>query len=379
MVGEGSGPEMARVPHWTPSFDGEREMAKTMRAAVFERPEKIQVREVPVPSIGDDEVLIEVKYTGICGTDWSIYTGKYSADKLPLVAGHEFSGTVAELGRNARGLSVGDPVTADINMSCGHCFFCKQGQKLMCPEFHQLGIHVDGSFAEYVKAPWGQVHRLPKSLGMLEGAFVEPVSCIVHAAKAMEAEIGSSVAILGAKLGALHAALAHLRACAPVIVVGHNKKRLAIAKRMGADYVIDASEVADPVKAVKELTGGRGADYVIESVGTVATYEQAFAMVRDGGSVSAFGITGPEEAMSLKPFDLVLHEKTVSSSCAGVGNDWPDAITLLEHGRIDPRPMFSLVVPLEELESALHELRTNPELFKVFVSPDATRREVLAG
>jgi threonine dehydrogenase-like Zn-dependent dehydrogenase len=331
---------------------------------------------VPVPEIGDDEVLVRVKLTGICGTDWSIYTGKYSADRLPLVAGHEFSGQVEQLGRNARGLKVGDRVTADINMSCGHCFYCKRGQKLLCPEFLQLGIHVNGTYAEYVKAPWGQVHKVPDKLGFMEAAFIEPVSCTIHSAKAMNAELGSSVAVIGCGLGILHGALARLRGCAPVIVVGTNAKRLEIARKMGADHVVDPRKT-DPVAEVKRLTGGRGADYVLESVGTVATYEQAFRMVRPGGQVSAFGITGDQETMALSPFDLVLHEKKVTASCAGVGTDWTDAMTLIEHGRIDPRPMFSMVIPLQDLEWGLNELRTNKDLIKVFVSPDATRRETL--
>ncbi len=352
-------------------------MATTMKAAVFEKPEKITIKQVPVPEIGADEVLIRVKLTGICGTDWSIYTGKYSADRLPMVAGHEFCGEIAELGRNAKGLKVGDRVTADINMSCGHCFYCKQGQKLLCPEFLQLGIHIDGTYAEYVKAPWGQVHTIPDKLSFMEAAFIEPVSCTVHSAKAMNAALGSSVAVIGCGLGILHGALARLRGCAPVIVIGPNKKRLEIAKKMGADHVIDTNQVKDPVAEVKKLTGGRGADYVLESVGTVATYEQAFQMVRPGGQVSAFGITGDQETMALAPFDLVLREKKVTASCAGVGTDWSDAITLIEHGRIDPKPMFSMVVPLEELESALHEIRRNKDLIKVFVSPDAKKREIL--
>ena len=162
-----------------------------------------------------------------------------------------------------------------------------------------------------------------------------------------------------------------------MIVIGHNKRRLEIASRMGADHVVYTQEVSDPVAEVKRLTGGRGADYVVESVGTVATYEQAFRMVRPGGQVSAFGITGEDEAIALRPFDVVLREKKVTASCAGVGNDWSDAITLLEHGRIDPRPMFSMVVPLEELEAALKEIRSNSQLMKVFVSPDATKRQIL--
>ena len=352
-------------------------MARTMKAAVFEKPGVITVKQVPVPEIGDDEVLIRVKLTGICGTDWSIYTGKYSADRLPMIAGHEFCGEVEQVGRNARGLKAGDRVTADINMSCGHCFYCKQGQKLLCPEFLQLGIHIDGTYAELVKAPWSQVHKIPAKLSFTEAAFIEPVSCCVHSAKAMNAALGSSVAIIGCGLGILHGALARLRGCAPVIVTGTNKRRLEVARRMGADHAIYTGDGTDPVAEVRKLTGGRGADYVVESVGTVKTYEQAFQMVRPGGQVSAFGITGDQETVAVSPFDLVLREKKVTSSCAGVGNDWTDAITLIEHGRIDPKPMFSMIVPLGDLEWAIKELRSNKELIKVFVSPESSKRELL--
>jgi threonine dehydrogenase-like Zn-dependent dehydrogenase len=348
-----------------------------MRAAVMEKPKRLVIKEVPVPGIGDDEVLIQVKYTGICGTDWSIYTGKYSADKLPMIPGHEFSGVISQVGRNAKNLQEGDAVTADINMSCGHCFYCKRGNPLMCREFTQLGIHTDGTYAEYVKAPWELVHRLPKKLDFLKGAFVEPTSCVIHSAKAMQLPIGSSVAILGAGLGALHAALARLRGAAPIIVIGRNRKKLGIAEKLGADFTISIDEVNDVVSAVQELTDGRGADYVVEAVGTAATYEQAFRMVRPGGTVVAFGITGDQDTIAVRPFDLVLGEKKVVSSCAGVGNDWPDAIALLEHGHLDPSPLFSLAVPLEELESALKELRENKELTKVFVSPELKKRKIL--
>lgn len=348
-----------------------------MKAAVVEKPETISLREVEVPEINDDEVLIKVKYTGICGTDWSIYTGTYSADKLPLIPGHEFSGTIARVGRHARGLTEGDPVTADINMSCGSCFYCRKGLKLMCPEFTQLGIHTDGTYAEYVKAPWNQVHVLPEGIDFLKGAFIEPVSCVVHSAKALNVSIGSSVAIIGSGLGSLHAALSRFRGAAPVIVVGRSHRRLDLSRTMGADYTISIDQVEDPVQEVRKLTGGRGADYVIEAVGTARTYEQAFAMVRPGGTVGAFGITAPEDTITVRPFDLVLGEKNVAGSCAGVGNDWTDAVALLRYGRIDPSPLFSMVIPLEELEEALHELQRNRDLFKVFVSPESDTRKML--
>jgi L-iditol 2-dehydrogenase len=347
-----------------------------MKAAVFEAVKKIVVKEVPVPEIGPDEVLIKVKLTGICGTDWSIYNGWYSADKLPMIPGHEFSGVIAKVGKKANGLKEGDRITADINMSCGHCYYCIRGDQLLCNNFTQLGIHTDGTFAEYVKAKASLVHHLPDQLTFEEGAFIEPLSCCIHAAKAVNARVGGSMAIVGCGLVVLHARIAGLRACASGIVFGDNKKRLGIARQMGADYIIDINEVADPVAEVLKLTDGRGVDYAIEAVGTTKTYEQAFAMLRKGGTLSAFGITGEQDVMSIRPFEFVLGEKKITGSCAGIGDDWPDAITLLANGRIDPKPLFSMKVPLEDLEWALHELRRDPNLFKIFVSPEVSKREV---
>lgn len=352
-------------------------MANMMKAAVFEKVGVIKVKEVPVPEISENEVLIKVKNTGICGTDWSIYNGWYSADKLPMIPGHEFSGVIAKLGKNVTGLKEGDRVTADINMSCGTCFYCIRGDKLLCDNFSQLGIHTDGTFAEYVKAPAAQIHILPDNLSFEEGAFIEPVSCVIHAAKALGANLGSSIAIIGSGLGVLHTRMAFLRACAPIIIFGRNRKRLQIAKEMGADYAFHIDDVDDPVAEVMKLTGGRGADYVIEAVGTVKTYEQAFAMLRRGGILSAFGITGEQDTMNIRPFEFVLGEKKVTGSCAGVGSDWPDAMTLISTGRINPKPLFSLKIPLEDLEWALHELRKDKSLFKIFVSPEISEREVL--
>lgn len=351
---------------------------KKMKAAVVTKPYEMKITEVDVPSVKPDEVLIKVKATGICGTDISIYTGKYSSDKLPLIPGHEFSGIVAAVGENITEFAVGESVTADINMSCGTCYYCRKGQKLMCPEFNQLGIHINGSFAEYVAAPAEQVHKIPDGMPFEYAAFIEPLSCSIHAFKATDVTIGSSVAIIGAGgLGIMHTQVAKLRGAAPIILVSRNKKRNDIAMEMGAvDFVIDPTEV-DAVAEVKRLTDGRGADFVVESVGTTETYEQSFQMVRPGGAVAAFGITEGDATMPLNTFDLVLKELNVAGSCAGVGEDWSDAITLLQYGRILPDQVFSLKIPLEELEETLKQLMTDKGLFKVFVCPELTERVVL--
>lgn len=351
-------------------------MPKMMKAQIVKAPYEMEYTEVPVPEISDDEVLIKVKVCGICGSDTSIYTGKYAKDKLPLITGHEFWGEIAEVGKNAKGLKVGDRVAVDICITCGTCYFCRHGDGLLCETFTQLGIHTDGGFAEYVKAPWKNCYHLPDDMDDYTAAFVEPLTAVVHASQRMNAPIASSVAVIGCGLGLLHAQAAKARGCAPVIVIGTDadENRFKIAKEMGADYVINASQT-DPVEEVMKITGGIGVDNVIEAVGNPRTYEQAFKMLRRGGKLEAFGICAEDAAAQLEPYQFVLGEKKVSGSCAGIGNNWAEAITLLQYGVVKPQPMFSMAVPLSELETALEELKTNKDLTKVFVCPELTERK----
>jgi threonine dehydrogenase-like Zn-dependent dehydrogenase len=211
---------------------------------------------------------------------------------------------------------------------------------------------------------------LPDDMDDYTAAFVEPLTVVIHAAQRLDAPIASSCVVIGDRLGMLHAAMARLRGCAPVIVIGMSEPRLKTALDMGADYVIDIRKTPDVVTEVKRLTGGIGADNVIEAVGTPGTYEQAFEMLRRGGKLEAFGICAQGDKAAIEPYEFVLGEKKVSGSCAGIGNNWGEAITLLQYGRIDPSPMFSLAVPLGDLDWALHEVQKDLSLSKVFVVPD---------
>lgn len=324
-------------------------MKKTMRAQVVEAPFKMSLKEVPIPEINDNEVLIKVKYCGICGSDWNIYSGKFIAGELPIITGHEIFGVIEKAGANARGIQVGDRVAVDICTTCGTCYHCRRGENLLCSSFKQIGLSSDGGFAEYVKAPWENIYHIPDSVDDMSAAFVEPMTAALEGSKRMDAVISSSCVVIGCGLGIVHAAFAKLRGCAPVILVGDNEKKLQIAKDMGIDYTINIQEVKDPVEEVKKLTGGIGADYVIEAVGHHSTYEQAFKMLRRGGKLEAFGICAQDDLASIPPFEFVLEEKKISGSCAGIGNDWGDAIKLLEYKRFDPKPMISMIVPLEDL------------------------------
>jgi L-iditol 2-dehydrogenase len=350
-------------------------MEKTMRAQMIEAPNTMSLKHLPVPEINDEEVLIKVKMCGICGTDLKIYAGLYAADRLPLVSGHEFWGVVEKAGRNAKGIRVGDRVSADICLTCGTCYFCRRGEGLLCQSFTQLGIHTNGAFAEYVKAPWKNCYLIPQSVDDYSAAFIEPMTAVLEASKRMSCTMSSSVVIIGCGLGLLHAAMAKLRGAAPVIVIGDSKARLAIGRTMGvADFFVDINEVKDPVEEVRRITGGIGADFVLEAVGTPATYEQAFRMVRRGGVVEAFGVVPQGKTASFEPYEFVLGEKKVRGTCAGIGNDWAEVINLLAYKRIDPRPLFSQVIPLEELEEGIHELKRDKEIIKIFVSPEVDHR-----
>lgn len=351
---------------------------KTMRAQVLTEPYHFELKEVPVPEINEDEVLVKVKYCGICGSDWGSYTGKYADEVacIPLTTGHEVYGTIAELGKNAKGLHVGDRVTYDICTPCGTCYHCRIGEPLLCSDFKQIGIHTDGGFAEYVKVPWKNIYVVPDEVSDEKAAFVEPLTACLNASHKMDCTIGRSVVVIGAGLGIMHAQLAKLRGAAPVIVIDANADRLKMAKEVVADYTINVKEV-DPIEEVMRLTNGVGADFVLKAVGSSRTYEQAFQMVRKGGKVEAFGICAEDDLASLPPVEFVTSEKKISGSCAGIGYDWGDALTLMKYGRVDPMPLISMIVPLEELEDTLKEIRINPKLVKVLVSPEAKERTVL--
>jgi L-iditol 2-dehydrogenase len=349
-------------------------MAKMMRAQVIEEPGKMTFKNVPVPTISDDEVLIKVKMCGICGTDWKIFMGEYAAEHLPMISGHEFWGVIEEVGSNVKDLEIGDRVSVDICMPCGTCYFCRRGEGLLCQTFTQLGIHTDGAFAEYVKAPWQNCYKIPENVDDYSAAFIEPLTAVMQASKKMDCKISTSVVIIGCGLGILHGALARLRGAAPVIVIGDSETKLEMAKKFGADITININEVSDPVAEVKRITNGIGADYVLEAVGTPKTYEQAFEMVRRGGKVEAFGVVPKGKTAAVEPYEFVLGEKKVSGSCAGIGNDWGDVINLLAYNRIDPKPLFNMVVPLEELETALHEVKKDRNIIRVFVSPEIKER-----
>jgi 2-desacetyl-2-hydroxyethyl bacteriochlorophyllide A dehydrogenase len=330
-----------------------------MLAAVLVEPQRFDLQQVELPTVARDEVLIRVTRTGICGTDVHIFNGHYAADRLPLVPGHEFCGTVAELGQDVRHLTEGQAVVADINIGCGTCYWCRRNEVLNCPAMTQVGIGRDGAFAEYVVVPARLVIPVPDGMPEALQALVEPVACVVRAARKARVGFGQSVVVLGAgPIGNLHVQMLRLCGAAPIIVADLSEDRCRMALAVGAD-----AAVSDPARLKAEVlarTGGRGADLVIESVGSPRLYAQAFDLIRKGGHVAFFGITGPGETVPVDILRTVLEESSLKGSVAGMGEDMHDALTLLAHGRFRTDAFTGATFGLEDIQTAFDTLAQRP-------------------
>lgn len=339
----------------------------TMRAAVLVEPGRFEVKQVPTPVCGPNDVLVKVKRAGVCGTDIHIFRGHFAAESIPLIPGHEFSGVVAAVGAHATKTTVGTPVVADINVGCGQCFYCRKNEVLLCADIKQIGIHRDGAFAEYVLVPERLVIPIPADMPFDIAALTEPLSCCVRSFTRNNVRAGQSVVIIGAgPIGNLHVQMARLVGAAPIIAIDLNETRLAAAKAVGADVTI-----SDPAKVhdiVRQYTDGRGADVVIESVGNPRLYEQAFELVRPGGQISAFGVASAEGRAAFAPLQVVMKEIGMKGTVASSGDDFHNALTLLKYGRIKTQPFTSVVRSLDETQKAIEDFIGDPNILKVQIA-----------
>lgn len=339
----------------------------TMRAAVLTAPRRFEVRNVPIPTLGPQDVLVRVTRTGICGTDIHIFNGHYAADRLPLIPGHEFCGTIAQRGANVHHLAIGTRVVVDINIGCGTCFWCRRNEVLNCAEVTQVGIGRDGAFADYVAVPARLAIPVESAIADDVLALTEPVACVVRAARKAMASFGQSVVIFGAgPIGNLHVQMMRLVGAAPIIVVDLSADRCRMALEAGADAAV--SDPARLKQTVLDMTGGRGADLVIESVGSRKLYEQAFELTRRGGHVAFFGITPPGDTVPVDILRTVLEEGGLKGSVAGMGEDMHDALTLLSHGRFRTENFTKASYPLERIQEAFETLGERPQHLKTQIA-----------
>lgn len=329
-----------------------------MKAGVLYADRDIRLGELPDPQIGPDDVLIATSFAGICGTDLHIYRGEFhNRVKYPAVPGHEFGGIVQEVGRNVVGCRPGDRVVVDPIISCHACPACLTGHINACRSLKLLGIEWNGGFGQYVSAPASHVYHLPDEVALAHAPMVEMYALGHHILQRGHVQLGESVVILGAgKLGlSILDVLCHKAGANLTIIADLQPFRLETARRLGADYAINIAE-EDPVGRVLELTGGVGADCVIEAVGHYhelpgqeAPLAQAVQMIRNGGRVVTAGLGEQLSAVHFKT--LVLKEAEIIATRVTCG-EFPRAIRLMARGALHPELLITDQMPLREIGAA---------------------------
>ncbi len=327
----------------------------TMRAVVKSAAAAgAQLQQVPVPTVRPDEVLIKVRATSICGTDLHIYNwDPWAQGRVhpPQTMGHEFCGDIVQVGSSVRELAVGDFVSVETHITCGHCYQCRTDMRHICQNVEIVGVDRDGCFAEYIAVPaavcWQNAPGLPADLA----SIMEPFGNAVHTAMAQPLTT-EYVAIVGCgPLGLWAIGIARAAGAVGVAAIDVNNLRLDLAQQMGATLTINSQE-RDPVAAVREATGGVGAGVVLEMSGNAKATQQAFEMLRFGGSISMLGTPARPYEMDMAG-DVIFKGATVHGITGRlIWKTWYQSRALLAGGLVDPRPVITHHLPLDQFDEA---------------------------
>ncbi|NBD24508.1 zinc-dependent alcohol dehydrogenase [Paenibacillus glycinis] len=307
-----------------------------MQALIYEGPQEMTIRETDMPVAGEDEILIRVAYSGICGSELSGYLGKNSLRKPPMIFGHEFSGTIAAVGGRAEAAGrwrIGQRVTANPLVTCGQCEPCASGRQQLCVSRKLLSAALPGSNAEYVKIPAAFVYAVPDAVTLQQAAMTEPAACAIRAAELAEPKPTDTVLIIGMGpigLLALQAVLQY--GVRDVIAVDMNADRLGIAAKLGAKHTICPADGADTLEEVKRLTGGAGVNVALDAVGAGLTRRQCVLACKGGGRAV---FTGLHEEESALPVNIAIrNEVTMTGAFAYSTANFRTALRWIEEGRI---------------------------------------------
>lgn len=368
-------------------------MAKSSMAAVVHfalAKGAVELREMPLPpDPGDDEVVLESRAIGVCGSEVHQYHNTQSWNvRVPVILGHEFGGVIAQVGKSVRGFKPGDRVVSETAARiCGQCAYCRTGDYNLCPNRLGFGYGVDGAMADFVKVPARCLHHLPQSVSWEKAAMTEPC-CVAYNATCVKSHVrpGDSVLILGpGPIGLLCLAMAKLSGAGWLGVIGleQDAKRLAIAKSMGADATLVGAKKSEaqageagqapagdePLNEIRGLRDGLGVDIVIDTSGASASLEFALAAVRPGGQITKVG-WGPQPLnFSLDP--LVQKAVRIQGSFSHNYIIWEHVIALLASGQLDPSPLVGRVAPLADWRTCFEEMASG-KIVKGVLKPNGS-------
>jgi len=333
-------------------------------------PGNVELRDVPEPTPGPDEVKIEVKAAGICGSDLHIRSGDIKLlMRPPVVMGHEFSGQIVEVGSSVSGWKQGDRVTSETSAyACGKCIPCRTGNYNVCAEKRLVGYWFNGAFAKYCTVPSRLVHRLPDNVSFLSGALCEPLACCVNAVLEKTPILpGDTVVVAGpGTIGLLSLQLAKAEGAFAVLVgTGLDKKRLDLGVELGADVAVNIQE-QDPREVVSRLTEGEGADVFIECSGSPNAVRMGLELVRRQGHYTQIGLAGRGFEVDFET--IAYKELTIRGSLGQRWISWRRGLALLSKGSVKAEPLISDVLPLPQWETGFKKME-NKEAIKVILEP----------
>ena len=331
----------------------------------------VEIREVPVPTIGPAEVLVKVKVASICGTDLHIYNwDPWAQGRIvpPLIPGHEFCGNVAAIGNEVSSVKEGDLVSAEMHVACGKCLQCRTGQAHICQHVRILGVDADGAFASYAIIPETNIWKLSPEIPPEYASLLDPLGNAVHTVLAGPIA-AQTVAVTGCgAIGLFSIAVAKACGAAKVFAIEVNAHRRAVAKQMGADMVLDPA-TDDVARLVLEATGGTGVDVLLEMSGHPTAIRAGFALLRTGGRASLLGI--PSQPFELDFARDIIFKGAIVQGINGrkMFETWFQMEALLATGKLNLEPAITHRLKLSEFERAMELLRTG-EAIKVVMKPE---------
>jgi (R,R)-butanediol dehydrogenase / meso-butanediol dehydrogenase / diacetyl reductase len=351
-----------------------------MRALQWFGPRDVRLVEIDTPRVGPHEVRVEVAYCGICGSDLHEYADgphaipveaphALSGRAAPLTLGHEFCGTVAEVGANVTTLRVGDRVAVEPEYRCSRCLYCRSGSYNLCVSMGFAGLMGDGGMADFAVVPSYMLYRLPDAVSLEQAAVLEPAAVALHALRRGRLSLGETCAIVGlGPIGLLLIMLAKLQGATAIVAVDVSTERLAAARRSGATHVLDAREHEPEAlqQAIRDATGGYGVHVSFEAAGLPATFETAMGALRKGGNLVMVGL------MPRAGFDAfrAVNDELSFTASVGYRHAYEDLLRIVASGALDLTSIVTKTVPLED---AVHEgfdaLLADRRQIKILVAP----------
>ena len=331
----------------------------------------VELRDMPEPSPGPDEVMIEVKAAGICGSDLHIFDEDIKLPiRPPVIIGHEFSGVIAEVGSSVTKWKPGDRVTSETSAHvCGECLPCRTGNYNVCAEKRLIGYWFNGAFAKYCVVPSRLVHKLPDNVSFLAGALCEPLACCVNGVIEKTRILPGDVVVIAGPgpIGLLSLQIAKSQGATVVLCgLSQDEKRLKLGEELGADLIINVEE-EDPFQTVLKMTNGAGADVFLECSGSPNAVRMGFQLVRRMGQYTQLGLTGRSFSLD---FDLVAYKEIIVRGMLGQRwTSWNRGLKMLSKGLVKTEPLISDVLPLSQWEIGFQKFRRK-EGIKIILKPE---------